>query len=90
MPQHKEPSPSESLTDNLTGDILDSLILGIGSHVILKLMFGKSPSIKNMINVDTLKEGAKLGASIGVMRRIGSPAINTMLQNSPVGGIMKL
>lgn len=88
--QYSEQEPAASLTDSLQGDVLDSLILGIGSSIIMKLAFGKNISIKSVINIETLKEGAKMGASIGIMRRVGSPMINTMLQNSPVGGLIKL
>jgi len=76
--------PAESITDNLSHDLLDSMLTGIASQMILQYAFGKSPSIKNMINKNTLIDGVKLGASIGVYRRVGRPILNQVMSRTPV------
>ena len=53
-------------------------------------MFGKSPTIKNVVSMNTLKDGMKLGSAIGVYRRIGSPMINNVMARSGMGNLMKL
>tara|TARA_R110002153_G_scaffold79214_4_gene202251 strand:+ start:2751 stop:3023 length:273 start_codon:yes stop_codon:yes gene_type:complete len=76
--------PSESLVDNLSHDLIDSMVTGIFSQVILSYAFGRSPSIKNIINKNTLIDGVKLGASIATYRRIGRPIIGQMLNRTPI------
>jgi len=86
----KENSPAESLNDNMFHDIADSLITGIAAQMIVSYMFGKNPSVKNIISTNNLKEGVKLGGAIGAYRRIGRPALNMMMNRSGLENMVKL
>lgn len=67
--------PTDTLQDNIIGDMVDSLSTGIFAHVIVSLLFGKNISIKNIMKLDTLKEGAKYGAGVALFRRVGRPML---------------
>jgi len=83
--------PSESITDNLTHDIIDSMITGVAATLLVNYMFGKSPSFKNVLSKNTLVDGMKNGAAVATYRRIGRPAINQIMNRTPgLDGMMKL
>jgi len=84
------PEPAESLTDNLVGDIVDSLLTGVGANLLVSLLFGKSPSFKNIMNLDMLKDGVKLGGAIGVYRRVARPMVNNVMNRSGMESLMKI
>ena len=88
--QNKQEEPSESITDNLTGDLIDSMITGVAANLIVKLIFGKSPTLKNVLNKELITDGAKLGISIGAYRRVGRPLINNMMNRSNMGEMLAL
>ena len=88
--ENNKTEPSESITDNLTGDILDSMITGVAANLIVKLIFGKSPTFKNILNKELITDGAKLGVAIGSYRRIGRPMINNMMSRSNLSGMLAL
>lgn len=91
MQNSKEVQPADSITDNLTHDLIDSFITGIAAQFIVNYAFGKSPSFKNVLNKNTLIDGTKNGAAIATFRRIGRPALNQMMNRTPgLGDIMKL
>jgi len=87
---NKNPEPAQSLTDNMGGDIIDSMLTGMAAHLIVQMMFGKSPTIKNVLSMNTLKDSAKYGAAVGIYRRVGSPMINNIMNRSSMGNLMKL
>tara|TARA_R110002012_G_scaffold236204_3_gene409914 strand:+ start:101 stop:373 length:273 start_codon:yes stop_codon:yes gene_type:complete len=76
--------PAESLVDNLSHDLIDSMITGIAAQFILSYAFGKSPSIKNIINKNTLIDGVKNGTAIAAYRRLGRPMINQIMNRTPM------
>jgi len=83
--------PSESLTDNLTHDVVDSIITGIAATLLVNYMFSKSPSFKNVLSKNTLIDGMKHGAAIATYRRIGRPALNQVMNRTPgLSDMMKL
>jgi len=83
--------PSESLTDNLTHDIVDSIITGVAATLAVQYFFGRNPSFKNVLSKNVLVDGMKMGVGIGAYRRLGRPAINTIMNRTPgLDGIMKL
>ena len=88
--EYKAPEPSDTLLDNLPMDIMDSMITGIASQLIVSYMFGKSPSFKNIISKNNLVDGVKMGAAIGAYRRIGRPAVSMMMNRSGLGEMVKL
>ena len=45
---------------NYTGEISDAMISGLFAYVVSQALMGKSPSLKNIMNVNTLKEGLKI------------------------------
>ena len=88
--QNKQEEPSESITDNITSDILDSMITGVAANLIVKLIFGKSPTLKNVLNKDLIMDGAKLGVAIGAYRRVGRPLVHNVMNRSNLGGVLAL
>ena len=73
-----------AIDENLTGAAMDSLIMGLASYVLLQTLFGKSSSLKGLVSMTTLKEGAKLGVANMIYRTAGRPIVNQALQK---GGI---
>jgi len=82
--------PTDELTDNIVGDITDAMMSGIFSSIIMKMMFGKNVSMKSLMNMETLKDGAKMGGSIALYRRLGRPAVNKMMGSSGMDKMIKL
>lgn len=83
--------PAESLTDNMVHDVVDSMITGIAATLVVNYMFGKSPSLKNVLSKNTLVDGMKNGVAIGAYRRLGRPMMNQVMTRTPgLGDMMKL
>ena len=72
------------INENLTGEAMDSLVMGLASYVILQTLFGKSSSIKGLASMTTLKEGAKLGMANMIYKTAGRPIVNQALQKGGV------
>lgn len=86
----KQIEPAESLTDNIVGDVMDSLITGIAAQLIVSYVFGKNPSIKNIISTNNLKDGAKVGLGIAAYRRVGRQGLNMVMNRSGLQDMIKL
>ena len=82
--------PKDELTDNIVGDITDALFTGVFSSIIMKVLFGKNVSMKSMMSLETLKEGAKMGGAVALYRRVGRPAVNTIMNRSGMENMIKL
>jgi len=82
--------PSDELTDNVIGDLTDSLATGIFANLIMRVVFGKNPSMKSILSMDTLRDGAKLGGGIALYRRVGRPAMNKVMGASGLENMLKV
>ena len=79
--------PTDSISDNIVGDIQDSLFTGMFSYILVKIMTGKNPSISGILNMNTLKEGVMAGGGVAVYRRALRPVLNGMLKSQNLDGI---
>ena len=86
----KNVEPVDSLNDNVVGDVIDSMLTGIAAHFIVSYMFGKNPSIKNIISTNNLKDGLKMGVGVAAYKRVGRPAVNMMMGRSGLQDMIKL
>ena len=82
--------PTDELSDNIVGDLTDSMATGIFSYIITQIVLGKNPSFKSIVNMDTLKNGATAGAGIALYRRIGRPILNNALERGGLGNSIAL
>ena len=82
--------PTDELSDNIIGDITDALMTGIFSSILMKAMFGKNISMKSMLTVDTLMEGAKMGGAVALYRRLGRPVVNNLMNRSGLENVIKV
>ena len=90
MSQNTELSPVDAATDNISGDILDSMMSGVAAHMIVSVLMGKSPSVKNVLTTDSIKTGIKYGAGVALYRRVGRPMLNNAMERGGVGNMYKL
>ena len=67
--------PTDSLSDNLPGDLVDGMATGIFSHLLMSVLFNKNPSFKNIISMENLKTGVKMGGAVCLYRRVGRPMV---------------
>ena len=79
--------PVDSISDNIVGDIQDSLFTGMFSYVLVKALTGKNPSISGILNMNTLKEGAMMGGGVAMYRRAVRPVVNGMLKSQGLDGV---
>ena len=82
--------PTDQLGDNIVGDMIDSMSTGLFSVVLMNVLFGKNPSFKNVLSMDTLQNGAKVGGSIALYRRVGRPMVNKAMNSAGMDNILKL
>lgn len=82
--------PVDQISDNIVGDITDAMMTGLFSHILVKVLMGKNPSIQSILNMETLKQGATAGAGIALYRRVGRPVINNMMEKSGMGNSITL
>ena len=81
-------NPASSTSDNIVGDLLDSASSGMFAHILTQLLFGKNVSMKSMLNMNTIKDGLKLGAGIALWRRAGRPIMDNALERVGMGDTM--
>ena len=79
--------PVDSISDNIVGDIQDSLFTGLFSYILVKALTGKNPSISGILNMNTLKEGVMAGGGIAIYRRAIRPVVSGMLKSQGLDGI---
>jgi len=77
---------SEPTSRNMTSEITDSMISGMFAYIVSQALMGKSPSLKIM-NVNTLKEGLKIGSGLSLYRTLGSPALNQIMKSAGMSGL---
>jgi len=82
--------PTDELSDNIVGDIVDSLSTGIFAHILVQVLTGKNPSFKSIVSMDTLNQGAKYGGGIALYRRVGRPMVNKAMNSAGVDNLLKL
>jgi len=78
---------SEPITRNMTSEITDSMISGMFAYIVSQALMGKSPSLKNIMNVNTLKEGLKIGSGLSLYRTLGSPALNQIMKSAGMSAL---
>ena len=72
---------------NMTAEISDAMISGLFSYVVSQTLMGKSPSLKNIMNVNTLKEGLKIGSGLSLYRMMGRPALDQLMKSSGMSNL---
>jgi len=72
---------------NMTAEISDAMISGLFSYVVSQSLMGKSPSLKNIMNVNTLKEGLKIGSGLSLYRMMGRPALDQLMKSSGMSNL---
>ena len=72
---------------NLTGELTDSMVSGLFAYVVSQSLMGKSPSLKNIMNVNTLKEGLKIGSGLSLYRMMGRPALDQLMKSSGMSNL---
>jgi len=77
-------------TENIVGDMTDSLMTGLFTTLMLQVMMGKSPSIKNVMSKNTLMDGLKTGGAILLYRRLGRSVVNNMMGRAGLGDTLAL
>lgn len=82
--------PTDELTDNIVGDIVDSLSTGIFANIVIQILTGKNPSFKSIVSMNTLNDGAKMGGAIALYRRVGRPMVNKAMNSAGLDNAMKL
>jgi len=80
--------PVDSISDNIVGDLTDSLITGAFSYLIVKIMTGKNLNFKSIVNMNTAKEAVISGGGVAVFRRVLRPMLNSGLKNSGLDGVV--
>lgn len=82
--------PTDQLTDNITGDLIDSMSTGLFATILMNVLFNKNPSVKSIMNMNTLKDGAKMGGAIALYRRVGRPMVSKAMNASGMENVLKL
>ncbi len=82
--------PTDELSDNIVADMVDSMSTGLFATVLMNVLFGKSPSFKNILSMETLQNGAKLGGGIALYRRVGRPIMNKAMNSAGIDNMLKL
>jgi len=82
--------PTDELSDNIVGDIVDSLSTGIFAHILVQVLTGKNPSFKSIVSMDTFNQDAKYGGGIALYRRVGRPMVNKAMNSAGVDNLLKL
>jgi len=72
---------------NMTAEISDAMISGLFSYVVSQALMGKSPSLKNVMNVNTLKEGLKIGSGLSLYKMLGRPALDQLMKSSGMSNL---
>ena len=78
---------SEPTSRNMTSEITDSMISGMFAYIVSQALMGKSPSLKNIMNVNTLKEGLKIGSGLSLYRTIGQSGINQIMKSAGMSAL---
>ena len=79
---------SEPTSRNMTSEITDSMISGMFAYIISQILMSKSsPSIKNLMNVNTIKEGLKIGSGLSLYRTIGQSGLNQIMKSAGMSGL---
>ncbi len=82
--------PTDELSDNIVADMVDSLSTGVFAHLIVSVLFGKNPSMKSVMSMETLRSGAKMGGAIALYRRVGRPVMNKAMNSAGLDNMLKL
>jgi len=72
---------------NMTAEISDAMISGLFAYVVSQALMGKSPSLKNVMNVNTLKEGLKIGSGLSLYKMLGRPALDQLMKSSGMSNL---
>jgi len=72
---------------NMTAEISDAMISGMFAYIFSQALMGKSPSLKNIMNVNTLKESLKIGSGLSLYRFLGRPALDQLMKSSGMANL---
>ena len=90
MSNKQDESLMPNISDNMLGDVVDSLSTGFFATIIMKLLFEKNMSVKNMFNTNTLKDGLKMGGCVAAYRRVGRPIVNAGIKRAGFDDAIKI
>jgi len=82
--------PTDQLSDNIVGDLTDSVATGIFAHLIMSVVFGKNPSVKSVLSMENLKTGVKMGGAVALYRRLGRPMVAKAMNGAGMSDALRL
>ena len=72
---------------NYTGELMDSMVSGMFAYIVSQALMGKSPSLKNIMTVNTLKESMKIGSGLSLYKLMGRPALDQLMKSSGMSNL---